>query len=92
MPEGPFVKFLEKTKHKDFSKDVYEQVLKVFEHHGLKEKQIRAFLWGSIKDIEALVAEEYKALGVTPMQAFSYGPPRPNVWPGGTGGGGDPHS
>jgi hypothetical protein len=88
VSKTPFTDFLNKTKHKDFSQDVYEQVLHVFKHYDLNEEQIRVFLWGSIKDIQEEVKREHHRAHLPHASAFSYGPPRPNGWP--TGGAGDP--
>jgi hypothetical protein len=85
VSKTPFTDFLNKTKHKEFSERLYREVLELFEGHGLSELQIRAFLWGTLKDIEEEVKKENQE-SKTPQQVpFTYGPPRP--WPPHTGGG-----
>ncbi len=84
MSKTPFTDFLNKTKHKEFSERLYREVLELFEGYGLSELQIRAFLWGSVKDIEEHVKKEHHESKTPEMHPFTYGPPRP--WPPGTGG------
>ncbi|HEV2907649.1 MAG TPA: hypothetical protein VGX02_00155 [Candidatus Eremiobacteraceae bacterium] len=91
MSKTPFTDFLNKTKGKDFSEDVYEKVLAVFKPYDLSVEQIRAFLWGNGKQISDEVRKEQIAAGTPNPNPYSYGPPRPNTWPTG-GAGGDPHS
>lgn len=78
--DTPFTDFLKKTKDPDFSKRLYDDIVKIFTGHGLHEGQARVFLWGSLEEIEEEVAKEYH--GDVP-QVFSYGPPRPNKFPTG---------
>ena len=77
----PFTDFLNKTKHKDFSRDVYQRVLAVFKQFDLNEKQIRAFIWGSTKEIQEEVKKEYDLAEIPLPSPYTYGPPRPNSWP-----------
>lgn len=90
MSEKPFTEFLKKTKDRDFSKRVYDEVIDVFTRHGLNERQARAFLWGSTEEIQELINKEQPP-GDQPSP-FSYGPPRPGPWPMGTTGGEGGHS